>query len=179
MNTGVSIQIPQTPVNERTMAFLRQGPDVALRAIARAQTLATEEVVAKIIPSRLTGKGPFPPSEHRLGRVSHYLARTTVAAPAMINVNTVRTAIGNDAPYWFAHEFGSLGDVEVSSHRRNRPGLGKRRKRVTDATDVLVRGHLRHQNLPARAPVQTGILEKLSVFQSHISAALQLEWRAT
>jgi hypothetical protein len=162
-------------ITGNAMIKLLEYPEAHMRAIAQGQALATEEVTAKIIPERLTGKGPFPPSEHRLGRVTHQYAMTTSASAPRTAGNTVTTGIGAEVSYVYIHEFGFEGEVEVPAHMRHRAGLSKRARK--GAGDIAVRAYRRHMNLAARAPIQTGIAENIGTFVSRINEALQADWR--
>jgi hypothetical protein len=180
MNFGPTITIPMPAQNERTLAFLRNFPDAALPAIGRAMNVATQEVLSRTIAERLVTKGPnsyrakgriggsWPVGDHRLGPLTHDLHTTMTAVPATIEGNTVRTAIGSPVPYWFAHEYGFTGRRGVRAHTRR---YGKRGKKSTDVV-----AHERDINIPARAPVNTGIAENIGIFEREINAALRLSW---
>src|SRR5262249_21119119 len=91
-------------------------------AIRRGMTRALEVVTGRIQETRLSGKGPFPVEEHRLGQVTQRLTRSTRASRVTItdtgeNVATIEGAIGADVFYARIHEFGGSRAPERAPFR--------------------------------------------------------------
>jgi phage gpG-like protein len=120
-------------------------------------TKALEVVTGRIQEKRLSGKGPFPVEEHRLGQVTQQLWRSTRATPATVvsegTHSEVVGAIGASVIYAAVHEFGFQGEVSVKAK-------GKRR------------ANTRNMNMPERAPFRTGIKENLDYISEEISKEL-------
>lgn len=105
-------------------------------------------------------------------------------ADAVIEGSQVISGIGDSVKYAAVHEFGFSGEVKVRPHARKKfrvmdfdagyTKLGKRmrvRKRVRQA-DVFVGVGKRKVNLPARAPIQRGIRDRLDEMGAAISSAV-------
>ena len=173
-----TITIEFTEKSIATLARLKAYPEAQMQSIARGQDAATKKITLSTIENRLTGRGPFPVSEHRLGRVTHYLATTTVAVPPVIEGRTVTTAIHTDASYAGVHEAGFDGEVHVRSYTRNRYKYGRKRTRRKTIGEIAVKAHDREMHIPARAPIHTGIAENIPQIQASINEALWEDWVA-
>lgn len=125
-------------------------PVFAMGAIMRGMEKGAAYMVGKITEDRLTGKGPFPVADHRLGVVTGMLRRSFHwAGAARVNGNEVTTEIGANVVYAAAHEFGYVGAVTVKEHVRKTKKGGA----------ATVKEHERKVNIPERAPIRTGIAE--------------------
>jgi phage gpG-like protein len=113
MSLAISIQL--TPESQAVIRGFQTLPARMMRAIARAMDKQNVFVAHHINTVRMTGRGPYPVSEHRLGAI-HNRLRASVDAwvdehKAEINGNTVTTSIGSNVSYAAAHEFGFDGMV--------------------------------------------------------------------
>ena len=181
-------------------AQMRAAPTRMLQAIAHALDLENELTVGHIQAEHLTGTGPFPPSEHRLGVVSNRLRSSVRPSAAKIVDNGVSSSIGTNVAYAGIHEFGFDGTVTVRSHTRRifaRKGQagreliftllrwdgaghikkGRTIKKMV-AAEVTVRSFKRHMRMPERAPIRTGIEERIPNYSRSISAAILTAWEA-
>jgi len=189
---STTVQIRLTPEAQRIAAGLKTMPVRMLTAIARGLDQANFLAVRNIQAKHLTGVGPFPVAEHRLGVRSTRLLGSVVPAPAVVTGQTVTSGIGSNVEYAAIHEFGGV------IHRKPR-AVTVRLK--TDAHGNLVRqagtAHLAifarkdnkrvrevkatvgaHDiNIPARAPFMTGIKEMKPTYAKEISAALLAAWK--
>lgn len=81
------------------------------QAIQRSMTRSLAIVAGRIQERRLTGHGPFPVSERRLGERSGQLKLRTRATPATITgtgqTSTITGAIGSSVRYASYQEFGT------------------------------------------------------------------------
>ena len=190
----------------KVMAKIRAVPDSVRAAIVVAMDRENENTVRHTIKNRLSGKGPYPVSQHRLGFVTRKLGQSLRAVPARIGGAVIVSAIGASVRYAAAHEFGFAGRVRVRSHQRElgrqfqrgtaiigarsaaRLGLltkaGKVRKRgglvelhESRRTSARVRAHHREMNIPARAPIQHGIQDRLEAYGKRLSAAIVNTWK--
>jgi phage gpG-like protein len=181
------LHIQLDPAAQRFVAGLPGLPARALAAIARALDKANQLAVAKIQQDHLTGKGPFPVDEHRLGVVTNRLRGSLNASEAKVEGQRVTSAIGSNVVYAAIHEFGG------TIHRKAQ--AGKVRLRVTAQGSLIrqpghphlamfARGtHKRAKEvayqadaydiaMPERSPVRTGIQETRPKYQELISAAV-------
>jgi hypothetical protein len=141
--------------------------------------------IGAVTRDRLTGHGPFPVEQHRLGVRTNRLRSSLRNVPATSAGTRVDSAIGTNAKYAGVHEFGFDGEVTVRPHARKRyelvtfaGGVGKRktRKRVRRA-DVFVGAFRRHMKVAARAPITTGVEERLGVYGAAIGQAIVDAWK--
>ena len=163
----------------------RLAPARMLAAVAGAMDLATQQTAADIQEERLSGEGPFPPSEGRLGVRSGRLRQSVRTTPATIEGTQVTTALGTNVVYAAIHEFG--GTIT----RTTKPG--KVRLRTDAGGNLLKRGNLAtfarasHKRarevgyaggktltitMPARAPFGHGVADHQALFRLAIGRAL-------
>jgi len=164
MTTTVEIQL--SPQALALQESLRKAPEDFKQAVRRGLDTATQEVASRIRSRRLTGKGPFPVEEHRLGQVTGLLYGTTDATPAIVisegDQATITSSIGTPMPYAAAHEYGFSGTETVKAH------LSQSKKGKV----FHVRAYNRRMNIPARAPFQTGVEENLEYITQTIDAEI-------
>ncbi len=165
-------------------------PRMAL-AIAAAMDRTNEETVGYTVAKHLTGAGPFPVAEHRLGvgrAIGGGRLRNSLRPElAQIAGTTVLSSIGTNVRYAGVHEFGFDGMVSVRKftrvnrsrdvYRPRKDGKGVT-KDVIAAGFSTVRAHTMKMNMPARAPIETGIRERVPQYSSAISAAILAAWEA-
>jgi phage gpG-like protein len=150
---SASIQIELTPGAIATLQKFHELPTEFPEAIRRGMTRALEVVTGRIQEHRLSGKGPFPVEEHRLGQVTQQLTRSTRSIPATVTSTgthvEVEGAIGASVFYAAIHEFGG----NVPAHTRK-----------TKKGPKPVKGH----RVPERAPFRTGIAENADYIAGEI-----------
>jgi hypothetical protein len=135
------------PETQAKIAKLTRLPEQLPQAIKRGMDYALSIVRGRIQQLRLSGKGPFPPEEHRLGIVTQQLQRSLREEPAVIaggETVTVTGVIGSSVFYAALHEYGWSGTVVR--------GQGKPYK----------------MTIPERAPVRTGVVENADFISSEI-----------
>lgn len=181
------IELQPADISERLQQLAPYKIPLAIKA---GFDTAIPEVISAIKNDRLSGKGPFPPAEHRLGVVTGLLRSSVFPIKSTMEVSedscTIRGGIQVvGVPYANVHEFGFVGDESVAAHSRRyirvrtkskRTGsLLKRPMRTT--TTGAVRAYTRKMNIPARAPFRTGMSENLirirGAIQKSIAAALE------
>jgi phage gpG-like protein len=165
----VTVRIELSPEALQLQQELRDAPDDFAQAVKHGLDRATKEVATRIRSKRLTGRGPFPVEEHRLGQVTGMLYGTTDATDAIViregDIATVTSSIGTPMPYAQVHEFGFSGEESVRDHYSQ-----SKKGKV-----FPVRAYTRQVNIPARAPFQTGIDENLDYITEQIDEAIQEE----
>jgi len=193
------IEIGITSNAQQVVAQLREFPPAMLTAIARALDLENELTVGHIQKDHLTGHGPFPPSEHRLGVISNRLRSSLWPSAAKATPEGVISSIGTNVSYAGSHEYGFDGTVTVRSFTRRifaRRGQAFRestftllkygadgrikkgrtiRKKI--AAEVTVRSFTRRMRMPERAPIRTGIEERMPNYKESISRAILSAWQ--
>ena len=145
-------------------------PEAMQRAIAAGMTEGAQIVAGMVTEQRLTGKGPFPVEQHRLGVITGRLRQSLRAAPARIEGDRVIVSIGSPVGYAAAHEFGFDGTVTIKEHTRQ-----AHLRRGVEVREHRVKSYSRHLVIPERAPVRTGIREHLGEFSTSIADAIKEE----
>jgi hypothetical protein len=178
-----------TPESLEAVKRLKDLPYKIPLAMKRGVDAAMPQVIADIKSNRLSGKGPFPPSQHRLGEVTGALKGAVVPLPSRTEVTETTATVtgGLTVPgiiYAPVHEFGFVGSESVRPFVRRltvqrqvltERGIlsGRSRKRsVTTSREVNVRGFTRNMNIPARAPFRTGMAENLPKIRAAINVEL-------
>jgi len=170
---------------------LKTMPEWATAAISKGMEKANQFTMAHIMQVHLTGNGPFPVSEHKLGVRSSRLRGGLFASRPVVVGERVQSAIGDSVKYAVIHEFG--GRI------KHPPRSGSVRLR-TDASGALLRhgkngklatfakaSHKRAKEvkfnaagyeveMPERAPVRTGIQEKFQEYGEAIGLEIVKAW---
>src|SRR5258707_4457209 len=109
MSATITIQLSPSAI--ALADRFKAAPQQLRQAIRRGMNRALAIVSGRIQERRLTGRGPFPVSEHRLGERTGQLKLRTRAIPAQItsegNQAVVTGAIGSSAKYAAYQEFGT------------------------------------------------------------------------
>lgn len=119
MSATITIQLSPSAIAlaDRFKAAPQQFPQAIKRGMNRSLAI----VSGRIQERRLTGRGPFPVSEYRLGERTGQLKLRTRATPAQItsegNQTVVTGAIGSSAFYAAIHEFGGKHAPERAPFR--------------------------------------------------------------
>jgi phage gpG-like protein len=161
---------------------------LVLPVIARELDQQLNLTVGHIVAKRLTGTGPFPVSEHRLGVRTGHLRRSLRTTKATVTGNTVTGAIGTNVKYAGIHEFGGTikrlllaGSVRLATDRKGnllRQGKnGKlavfaRASRKTATTVAYAGGKRFDVVIPERAPIRTGIADRQQAMGEAVTAAI-------
>ncbi len=162
---------PDALARMQRITALGQGSELLLAAKAGLDP-AAEIALDSIIAERFTGKGPFPADDGKLGVKTNRLRSSLRYVPAEISGDTMQAAMGSNVSYFGVHEFGYTGEVTVAAFSRRvsptqfaKPGTGfsgkgAKAKRAHLGTET-VRGHTRHMDMPARAPLGHGLADHL------------------
>jgi hypothetical protein len=183
----MDIAITLTPEGLAALQNIRDYPNALWGAMRTGLNRGLELVLSRVQATRFTGEGPFPVSEHRLGHVTTRLRTSLRVIPATVDAEGVEGAIGSNVKYFAVHEYGFNGAVQVRAHSRlrvvndkGRPvraGAAKpTRTRVFTGYEGTVKAHSRRMNVPARAPLRTGIQEGAPLIANALSAELVLTW---
>lgn len=151
--SAVTIRIDIPPESQALIKRFDEMPAELTKAIQRGMGRALDATARRIQETRLAGKGPFPPAQHRLGEVSTQLRGSVRVTPPVVRGKIVEGAIGTPVIYGRVHEFGFQGAV------RYRTKTGK------TAT--------RQMNIPERAPFRTGIDENKDFIAGEIAKEIE------
>ena len=190
-----TIKIELTEKAKGLMGAVASMPDWGMAAFAKGMDQANQMALSHIQRQHLTGVGPFPVDEHKLGVVSNRLRGGAWASPATVSGTTVASEIGSPVKYAEWHEFGLVFT------RKGRTGTARLH---TDAKGKLMR-QIGHENLavfakavhkagrvkevawksedhevtiPERAPFRTGIKEVLGDYGRIVSREVVAAWKA-
>ena len=187
-----AIKIELTPEAQAILKDLNMAPEWIMPAIAKGMDQANLFAVSAIQRDRLTGKGPFPVSDHKLGIRTGRLRGGLWASPTTTSGTEAETGIGDNVKYAAIHEFGGV------IHHKARTGTARLR---TDRAGNLLRqigfgnlaifargSHKRAKNvdytagehdvtIPERAPIRTGIRENLDDYGKTVSDAICAVWK--
>lgn len=176
-----TITIEMPPESRALVAQLAHLPEATRAAIVRGMDKAGALVTGRIQAERLTGEGPFPVAQGRLGVVSGRLRGSVRWTRTTAFGTTFRQTIGTNVRYAGVHEFGYNGQVAIPAHTRRvftepkNPATGKpRRSKVRVATGIAnVRAHTRWLQIPARAPFGHGLADHAAEYPKQITAELR------
>lgn len=154
----ITVEIP--PDSQAILKKLTEMPDKVPIAIKRGMDRALGIVRGSIQRDSLSGKGPFPKEQHRLGERTGALRGSLLNEPAVIQGNTVTGSIGLHHKYGHIHEFGMLI-------------FGKPLLRFQiEGKWIIARKVL----IPARAPVRFGVESKTDYIASEIGIEIEKEF---
>jgi hypothetical protein len=100
------IDVKIAPESLALVRNLQKLPTEFPQAIKRGLDKSLQVVSGRIVRGRLSGKGPFPPVQHRLGERSGQLKRSLRTEPAVIIGPLITGAIGSRIFYAAIHEYG-------------------------------------------------------------------------
>jgi phage gpG-like protein len=136
----VEVNVTITPASLAYLKKISDMPKQVPAAIKRGLDSGLEIVKDRLIHRRLSGQGPYPVSQHRLGQVTGLL-QATVTTRSVVQGNKVIGYVGSDAPYAGVHEYGAV----ISA--KNAPFL------VFKVLGKTIR--TKQVTIPARAPFTT------------------------
>jgi phage gpG-like protein len=160
-----SITIKLTPPD--MLERLRNAPALVPQAIAKATDQQNNLTVGSIIKNRMTGRGPFPPSEGKLGVRTGRLRASLRATPAVVTGQTVSSSIGSNVKYMGIHEFGGETRPHLIKARNGKSLRFALGGRLIFAKSVKHPG----SKIPARSPVFRGIEDRTDAYGAALSEA--------
>jgi hypothetical protein len=187
----VNVQITLSPEALATAKKLEAMPGALPAAIAAGVDKGNEYAIAKIQREHLTGKGPFPPAEHRLGVRTNRLRSSLTRTPAVIAGQVISSSIGTNVKYAAIHEFGGVIHKPARSakvrHRITASGALMRnlkhsnlamfaKKKHTRAREINVMIPAHDITMPERAPIRTGLAASGDIYKKAIGRAINDAW---
>jgi len=139
-----------------------------MRAVAGAIDRQNEYTVGHIIARYLSFPRTSPPTMRGLRVITGRLRASIRRKPARIIRSGVRSAIGTNVRYAAIHEFGGVIPPHVITPRRGKALAFTFRGRQVFARRVRHPG----ATIPARAPIQHGILDRLQDYEQDIGRSM-------
>jgi len=180
-----SIQIKLTPKAEALLATMKAMPSWGMDAVRLGMDKANQMAVGNIMRKHLTGQGPFPVDEHRLGVVTNRLRGATWASPTVASGTRTTSSIGSPVKYAALHEFGGVihhkartGTARLATDKKgsllhqaaNANLLIFAKKSRKNVKEVAYKAEAHDVVIPERAPFRTGIREVLEDYGKIVSA---------
>ncbi len=188
---SVQIKIELTPAAQKIVANLQTLPAQIMAAVAGAMDKANQLAIAKIQRDHLTGRGPYPPEQHKLGIVTNRLRGSVNASAAEVQGQQVVSAIGSNVVYAKIHEFGGRIKIQARNAkvRLKTDARGNLIRQLANANLAIfarkTHRRVRETNvtipayeviMPERAPFRTGIEESLPTYKKFVSAGIVEAW---
>jgi phage gpG-like protein len=168
-------------------------PDYILEGIRAALDVQNNLTLDHIREKRLTGKGPFPVAQHRLGERSKQYRKSARTSEAVISGTSVDGGIGANVVYAGIHETGKTiprttkpGKVRLRADRHGNL-LGQRsnarlavfaRQGHKQVREVSYLGGRNYTiKIPARAPMTTGVQERIDATGKGVSQGIVDAWK--
>jgi phage gpG-like protein len=189
----MQIRVQLSERSKEIVRRMKEPEQWLLDAVCQGFDAANLRVVGHIQKTRLSGVGPFPPNEHKLGIVSQHLrsslypSQTTAGSSGKAYKDglIVRSMIGDPVKYAALHEFG--GVVTRKAHKSsvrlatNKAGetigrFAKKKSKRQVVRQVKIGEH--QATYPARAPIITGIRESNEIYLKEIPHAINLAVQA-
>lgn len=165
------IKIELTAEAQETLRVVQTLPQNILLGIAAAmdkQNLFTVSAIQRDYLSFPKGEPSTPVGL----RVQTGRGRSSVrSSKAVINGQQVESAIGSNVGYMAVHEFGAT----IPAHDVVAKG-GALRFKIGDRVIFAKKVHIPEIELPARAPIQNGIANRVDDYSNAISAEIQKVW---
>lgn len=114
----IRLVIQYPPPGDNILANMAKLSSEIPKAIKRGLDYGLQFVVGRIKADRLSGIGPYPPDQHRLGQRTGLLSDSLNATPAVISGTSVIATIDNPVIYAGVHEFGATIVAKTSKGLR-------------------------------------------------------------
>jgi len=178
------LQIKLSPEAEKIVAGYQTLPARLVTAVVAGMKEANLFAIANIQRAHLRGKGPFPPSEHKLGvRTGRLLGSVWDTDPTPVSNTQIQSFVGSDVIYAGPHEYGGVihhpalqlklrhaVDKKGSLlKQRTNSNLLKFAKRGKPARESTVQGKAYDVTMPERAPFRAGLAESAPEYTRSIS----------
>lgn len=178
---GVETTITASPNLAASLGALKKT--VLFRAISRGMERGTLAIASRIQNERLSGRGPFPVAQQRLGigrgdnkgYSGGRLRKAVRGTKPQTRDNEVTTSIGANVSYAAAHEFGFSGTVAVKAHEVTMTKLFGRKLKAPLRFSRLA--SKRNVKIPERRPFRAGIESNIGLLEREIAREVVNEVR--
>ncbi len=161
-------KIELTPEAQACLRAVERLPESALIEIAKAMNLQNNLTVRHIDIDYLSFPKDQPPVDIGLRAVSGRLRGSLRASPAEVSGQSVVSGIGSNVKYAAIHEFGGR-----TAPHEIRPKAGAALKfQIGERTVFAKVVHHPGSEIPARAPIQHGIEDRLDSYSKAVSDAI-------
>jgi hypothetical protein len=165
------LTVKLTPQAQETLRVVQTLPQNILAGIAAQMDLQNQYTVSHIVRDYLSFPKDGPSTDIGL-RVQTGRGRGSIrASKPVVQGQEVKSAIGSDVGYMGTHEFGAT----IPAHDIVAKG-GALRFKIGDRVLFRKKVHIPEVELPARAPVQHGIEDRLDDYGAAFSAEIQKLW---
>ncbi len=189
MSDPISIKL-----TEQAQTILREMqtlPERMATEIAAAMDKENQFTIGHIQSEHLTGQGPFPVEQHKLGVRTNRLRSSLRASDAEVVSDRIISGIGTNVVYAAIHEFGGRihhgarsGSVRLRTNAQgnllHQPGSRQlavfAKSSHKRAKEVKFSAQAYDVDMPARAPITTGIEERAENYGAAVSAAVEKAW---
>lgn len=187
----MDVKITLSPEAIATAKKLEAMPGALPAAVASGVDKGNQFAIARIQRERLTGRGPFPPEEHRLGVRTNRLRGSLNATPAIIAGQVISASIGTNVKYAAIHEFGGVIHKPARTakvrHRIKASGALMRNLKHSNLAMFAKKSHTRAReinvmipahdvHMPERAPIRTGLADSAKDYANAIGRAIKDAW---
>jgi len=188
-----TLKIELTPQAQKLVASMQTLPGRVMDAIRLGMDQANQIALGKIKSEHLTGQGPFPVEEHKLGRITGRLRGSVYASGAQqTSGSQVDSAIGSNVIYAAIHEFGGVihHPARQAKVRHKTDARGNLVKQLSNekllvfakagakrARETTVEIPAHDTTMPERAPIRTGIAESAPAYTRNISRQILAAWK--
>lgn len=155
-----------------TLAAVKNLPGTALERIARQFDYQNALTVSHIQKEYLSFPKDEPATELGLRVQTNRLRSSVWASQAQVEGQTVDSAIGSNVEYAAIHEFGGT----IPAHTVTAKPGGKLRFQIGERVLFRQSVNIPAVTMPARAPFQRGINDRLTAYVRAISEAVAGAW---
>lgn len=186
------VTITFSPQAEKTLADVKAFPQAVVRAVIAALNDENGRTVAHVQRAYMSFPKHEPTTLEGLRAVSNRLRNSVSASKAQQSgSNTITSSIGSNVKYAAIHEFGGViqRTVKPGSVRLRTTAAGELMRQSSGRLAVFAKkSHKRVEvvsfpggksysiTMPARAPIQRGIADRVEDYRSALSAAVLAAW---
>ena len=171
------LTVKLTPAAQETLRVVRTLPENVLAGIARTMDVQNQITVSHIQRNYLSFASDGPSSPIGLRRKSGRYRDSLRSSKPVVQGQAVISTIGTNVvskdgvSYPEVHEFGAT----IPEHDIVAKG-GALRFRIGDRVLFRKKVHIPEIEMPARAPIQSGIADRMDDYSAGISAEIQKVW---
>ncbi len=186
-----TIKIGFTESAEKVLAGVKEFPAAMRRSVARSMDQQNLLTVSRIQQDYMSFPKDQPATLQGLRVITNRLRASVRASKTEISGDHITSAIGSNVKYAAIHEFGGVihrtvkpgsvrlrtnaaGDLLLQPGRRGAVFAANRHKRVR--TVQFVGGKSYDTTIPARAPIQKGIADRIEEYKGAVSEAIVESW---
>ena len=167
-------RIEITPEAQKVLREVDRFDADMIIAVARAQQLEDQNTLRHIFKDYLSFPSDGPTVPIGLRAMTGRLRGSLYANKPAVVGGTIESTIGTNTEYAAIHEFG--GTIPAHDIVPKKPG-GVLRFIIDGRVVFAKKVHIGERVMPARAPIQNGIRDRLPDYSAALSAAIVNTWR--